>query len=311
MSSTTSHRDSTEKHAGICPLLRSAQSYQSSFATVGGRELKVLGKGGTQSALCVGLYRNDAYELVVPAMAVARVSIALDACHLRGSVGGDRLKQCVTRRNAAFFVPAGAEAKWIKDAPSRHLNIYFCAEAFDTGSAEPPRSAWDLHLFNAEVPGVRMLADRLATELDRQAPMVAEAVDSLARLLLVQVARYPLGPRASRNPLSPDILRRLRDYVEAHMSEPILVADLASVANLPTNRFARAFTDYCDRSPHQFVLELRLARVLQLLRETQLGIAHVALNCGFASQQHMTRTMRQRLNITPASYRAQLHHTSR
>ena len=295
----------------MSPLLGSAQSYQSSFAAVGGRELEVLAKDGTQSALCVGLYQNNAYELIVPAMAVARVSIALDPCHLTGSVGGERLKQCVTRRNAAFFIPAGAEANWIKDAPSRHLNIYFRAESFDGGDTEAARFIGDMQLFNAVVPGVRMLADQLTTELDRRAPMVVEAVDSLARLLLVQVARYPSGPRASRNPLSPDIVRRLRDYVEAHMSEPILVADLARVAKLPINRFARAFTDYCDCSPHQFVLSLRLARAFQLLRETHLGIAHVALNCGFASQQHLTRTMRQRLNITPASYRVQLHGTGR
>ena len=292
------------------PVLGSAKSYQSSFAAVGGRELEVLAKDGTQSVLCLGLYHNDAYELFVPAMAVARVSIALDRCNLTGAVGGERLKQCVTRRNAAFFIPAGAEARWIKDAPGRHLNIYFRAEAFDGGDTDAARFTEDMQLFNAVVPGVRLLADELTTELDRQAPMVAEAVDSLARLLLVRLARYRSESAASRNPLSPKTLQRLRDYVEAQLSEPILVADLAAVAGLPTNRFARAFTDYCGRSPHQFVLCLRLARVLRLLRGTRLGIAEVALTCGFASQQHLTRTMRQRLNITPASYRDRVRGTS-
>jgi AraC family transcriptional regulator len=296
--------------SGAAATLRSAASYQSSFAAVGGRELEVLAKGGDASGVCVGLYQNEAYELFVPPMGVTRLSIALTACNLGGAIGSDRLTHCAVRPNAAFLVPEGADARWAKDTPGQHLNIYFNADAFDGADPDAPRIAQDLQLFNANVPGLSVLADALVQELDSRQPLAEEAADSLARLLLVRLSRFQTKPRTSRNPLSPPIMLRLREYVEAHLSEPILVADLAMVTGLSVHRFAHAFSEYCGRSPHQFVLCLRLARVLRLLRGTKMGIAEIAATTGFASQQHLTRTMRQRLNVTPGGYRERVRGAS-
>ncbi len=289
--------------------LQSATAYQQQFACVGGRELEILARPGAHSGLCVGLYENNGYDLQVPGLQVARVSIALTACQLSGAMGGARIADCFAQRNSLFLIPAGADARWVKPAASRHLNIYFQAEAFGGDDPDAPRMAQDLSLFNAAVPGIGTLAQELADELQALDPMATEAADSLAKLLLIKLSRFQVRAAQQANPLTPPLIARLRDYVVAHLAERILVADLAQVAGLSVYRFAHAFTEFCGRSPHQFVLCIRLARVLHMLRNTPMGIAEVALACGFASQQHLTRTMRQRLNLTPGGYRERVGHS--
>jgi AraC family transcriptional regulator len=89
----------------------------------------------------------------------------------------------------------------------------------------------------------------------------------------------------------------------AHLSERSLVADLARQAGLPPNRFAQAFSEHTHRSPHQFVLALRLEHAAQLLRASNLTLVKVAHDCGFANQQHLCNATRRHLGTTPGRYR--------
>jgi AraC family transcriptional regulator len=195
-----------------------------------------------------------------------------------------------------FLTPAGASAAWRKDEPSRHINIYFDSLAFD-GAGQPP-------LLNGSLSGGRALFEALADELARGDAFADEAADSLARLILVRLARQRSRARVCANPLTPLRLGRLADYVLAHLDQRILVADLAAVVGLPVNRFAAAFVAATGQSPHQYVLAQRLARAETLLRFGRDPLAEVAAASGFASQQHMTQMMRSRLGQTPARLRS-------
>ena len=104
---------------------------------------------------------------------------------------------------------------------------------------------------------------------------------------------------------SPTVLARLRDYVMEHLTERILVADLAQQAGLMPNRFAVAYREQTGQSPHQFVLLLRLEHAAGLLRHSTLGLADLAQACGFANQQHLTNAMRRCRGTTPGRYRVQ------
>ena len=158
-------------------------------------------------------------------------------------------------------------------------------------------------LLNGRLPGATALFDALADELNRGDPFAEEAADSLARLILVRLARQRLAAASRRLPLSPAQLQRLRDFVQAHLESRLLVTDLAAVVGLPPNRFAQAFVVQTGLSPHQFVLQQRLDRAQAMLLRGTERLADVAAACGFASQQHLTASMRRRLGITPGRLR--------
>lgn len=280
-------------------------AYGSRLVAAGGQELEVLMRRAERNAVCSALYVSPPYDLLVPPLAVPRLSINLTRSRVSGGIDGERHQVFEARRHSVFLTPAGAAVRWRKESPSRHLNIYFHAEAFNGDDDEAPRMHNEQPLFNATIPGVQHLADQLVGELCGAEPFNAEAVDSLACLLLVRLARHQRQTANVCNPLTPSVLARLRDYVAEHLGERILVCDLATQAGLSTSRFAHAFSERVNQSPHQFVLAMRLERATELLRHSQLNPADVAHSCGFASQQHLTNAMRRALGITPGRYRAQ------
>ena len=290
----------TEMHTLVCD---GADAYAQVLAAAGGRELEALTREGDRTAVCAAIYASPPYDLQVPALPVSRLSVNLTRAHVSGGVGGERHRSYEALRYSMFLVPAGVPVAWRKDSPSRHLNIYFHPDAF--GGSGDDGAAFDQEqpVFNAQIAGIRQLADQLGAELDHPDTLTAEAADSLARLLLVQLGRQLRDPGTVSNPLTPKVLVSLRDYIVAHLAERILVADLAREAGLSPNRFAQAFSEHTRLSPHQFVLSFRLDRAAQLLRASNLNLVEVANDCGFANQQHLCNAMRRHLGTTPSRYR--------
>jgi AraC family transcriptional regulator len=100
-------------------------------------------------------------------------------------------------------------------------------------------------------------------------------------------------PAPSRGMLGKDLLQRLRDYVIAHLDEPIGVEALADIAGRSHFHFTRVFTRSVGMTPHRYIVHLRLQRALELVREGQSGLAEIAARTGFADQSHLSRWARR------------------
>jgi AraC family transcriptional regulator len=152
--------------------------------------------------------------------------------------------------------------------------------------------------------GVRSIADDIVAEMAGGDDLAAEAVQCLARLLLIRLARRHAPASTATELLNRQALARLLDYVDANLGERIRVADMAAVSGLSVNSFAHAYTVCTGQSPHQFVLARRLHRATELLKNSALNLAEIAAACGFSSQQHLTSLMRRRMGTTPGRFRA-------
>ena len=277
--------------------------YAQALVIAGGKEVEALMRQGDRRAVGAAIYASPPYELQVPPLPVSRLSVNLTRSRVSGGVEGEGSRSYEAQRYSMFFVPTGVPMAWRKESPSRHLTIYFHADALDCSGSGGAVFDQEQPVFNAQIAGIRQLADQLAAELDSPEMLTTEAVDSLARLLLVRLGRQLCDPGMVSNPLAPKVLLRLRDYIVAHLAERILVADLAREVGLSPNRFTQAFSDHTRRSPHQFVLSVRLDRAAQLLRASNLNLIEVAHDCGFANQQHLCNAMRCHLGTTPSRYR--------
>jgi AraC family transcriptional regulator len=98
-------------------------------------------------------------------------------------------------------------------------------------------------------------------------------------------------------------LRRVLDYISAHMADEITLADLAGVACLSPFHFARMFTRSIGVSPHRYVSRMRLESAMAELAQGRLSLAQIALNARFSSQASFTRAFRRATGTTPAEYR--------
>jgi AraC family transcriptional regulator len=281
-----------------------AEIYLRTLVNAGGQEVEALKHGTGCLSVYASIYASQPYALSVPALAVPRLAVNLTAARVSGGLDGDRPRGFDARRHSLFLTPAGTAANWHKESPSRHLGIYFHPEVF-FGEDDSTRSRSELPcLLNESIPGLGPLVDQLVWELQSSEILNTEAADSVARLLLIRLARRFRRASSTASALTPKAIERLREYVIARLGERILVADLAQQVGLSPNHFAASFTEQTGRPPHRFVLAIRIEQAAALLARSTLTIAQIAHDCGFSSQQHLSNAFRRHLDATPSRYRS-------
>jgi AraC family transcriptional regulator len=103
----------------------------------------------------------------------------------------------------------------------------------------------------------------------------------------------------ARGRLDKDVLRRLRNYVVAHLDESIEVEALAKIAGRSPFHFTRVFARSVGMTPYRYVVHLRLQRALELIRDGRSSLAEIAAITGFADQSHLSRWVRRVYGVSP------------
>jgi AraC-like DNA-binding protein len=132
------------------------------------------------------------------------------------------------------------------------------------------------------------------------------ALHARPRLDLLGALRRLEPPPQARGGLPPGAARRVREYVETHLSDSIDLGALAAIAGLSVYHFARAFKQSAGVTPHHYLVKRRVERAQEMLARTQLPLPEVALAAGFADQSHLARHFRQFLGVTPGQFRRSL-----
>ncbi len=111
----------------------------------------------------------------------------------------------------------------------------------------------------------------------------------------------PAGAR--KGGLSSAQLHRAEEILVANSSGHILLADVARECGLSRQYFTKAFKTSTGFAPHRWLQQHRIGHAKQLLRETSLPIADIAIRCGFADQSHLTRVFTALAGVSPAAWR--------
>jgi transcriptional regulator of acetoin/glycerol metabolism/AraC-like DNA-binding protein len=120
--------------------------------------------------------------------------------------------------------------------------------------------------------------------------------------LIGAAAKIAMAPQVHGG-LSPGTLRRVGEYVEAHLSDTVDLATLAAVAGLSIHHFAREFKQSLGIAPHHFLIRNRVERAKNMLAHTDLSLSEIAYAVGFSDQSHLARRFRQMLGVTPGQFR--------
>ena len=161
--------------------------------------------------------------------------------------------------------------------------------------------------YNLHDPLISQLVSTLANEI-AGGLFDTILVDALNTALAVQLTRLcgysaAIMPAPS-NGLSQERLKRVHDYVEARLDQRLSLTDLAAVSCLSPYHFSRSFKQAVGVGPQRYITQRRLERAKTLMRRTNLPLALIAQEAGFADQSHLTSVFRREIGVTPGSYRA-------
>jgi len=103
----------------------------------------------------------------------------------------------------------------------------------------------------------------------------------------------------------PRVFEDLSAWLEGELARPVTVAEMAMRARMSERTFYRAFRESAGISPLAHLLNLRLRRAADLLREG--GAAHsvteIAQLCGFDDSNYFSRCFRRFSGLSPKEFR--------
>lgn len=102
--------------------------------------------------------------------------------------------------------------------------------------------------------------------------------------------------------LAPWQERRAKELISANLTRDQTMGEVAGECRLSTTHFARAFKVSTGLTPHGWMQARRVDRARDLLA-TDLSLAEIALDCGFADQSHFTRVFNRIAGSPPGSWR--------
>jgi RpiB/LacA/LacB family sugar-phosphate isomerase len=113
-------------------------------------------------------------------------------------------------------------------------------------------------------------------------------------------ATYRPGEQAFGIP--PRRLARVVDYIRKNLDTPLAVGTLSRLAEMSQSHFSKLFKLSTGLAPHQFVLQERINRSKELLRQDDAKIVDVALEVGFENQAHFTTVFGNFVGMTPRQF---------
>ena len=116
------------------------------------------------------------------------------------------------------------------------------------------------------------------------------------------LAHLPLSvdPPTNRGGLAPARANRVCEYIDSHLQENIALEVLAGIAQLSVHHFARAFRQTLGIPPHNYIVQRRVERAQQMLRNTELPLSEIAIAAGFTDQSHLARHFRTITGVSPS-----------
>jgi AraC family transcriptional regulator len=219
-----------------------------------------------------------------------------------------------TRRDLTHkltFIPAGCPfSGWMKPLESLQATLFYIDPSLMVADPGGVPAATDLRprLF-FDHDGIWETVLKLKTQIGSADACDRRYAEALSAVLAQEIVR--LEHRApARIPMRGGLAawqqRRIVEFIEQHIAEDFPLATLASLAQLSTYHFARAFKRSFGIPPHRYHTNRRVERARVLLADPKTSVAEVALELGFSGASAFAATFRRTTGQTPTDYRRAL-----
>jgi len=211
--------------------------------------------------------------------------------------------------NSCTTVEAGSSYQWTTEGPIAFAHVYVDPARFsqlmDDVYTRGPVPAGFGETIGLQDGFVTQAFLALADDRTDEAAwaMVADHYLDAMLVRLAALMTYGASPQSPRVALTQSTVRRVRDYVAAHLADPISLDDMARVAGYSRYHFVRAFRQATGLSPYGYVIDQRLTTAQQMLVATDDPIGAVAVACGLSTHAQFSKKFRGCYGITPGEYR--------
>ncbi len=100
-----------------------------------------------------------------------------------------------------------------------------------------------------------------------------------------------------------DPIQTALNIIDYNYSSPITVEQIAKRLSLNAAYFSRMFSEKVGIPPKQYLLNKRMARAKELLRETNASIFEISNSVGYDDSLYFSRIFKKHIGLSPLEYR--------
>ncbi len=230
-------------------------------------------------------------------------------------VNGRQVFSGVTRPGAMHIARPGDGIRVIKSGPTdlhhMFLPVPLVTQLLDESELKLSTSGLELKQSSDFRPDKQILGlfHALALSQEEASPLNRLQAEGLsiaiiAALLQTHSNRSVPPESLKRHGLAGWQVRRVQDFIQAHIAEPLSLQVLANVLNLSRMHFAGQFLRATGLRPHEYLLQERIRKAQQLLMSSSTPLIQIALMVGFETQSHFSTVFKRFAGESPAQWRS-------
>ena len=159
--------------------------------------------------------------------------------------------------------------------------------------------------YDAKKPIYQRVLNRAILLDQNKSPSNILETNALMRLLLSAFFRGHSHPQMANRLHGLKRFEKVLDYIEANLSVPLKIAQLARIVNLNPTYFCNLFSKLIGSSPLQYMNKRRIERAQELLLGTNETLYEISQQVGFRDEYYFSRTFKRIVGISPDHYRKQ------
>lgn len=122
--------------------------------------------------------------------------------------------------------------------------------------------------------------------------------------LCENVISVPKATPASNHNLS--VLKKMISFLNDNFSEKLKLEEIANAGDVGKTSCCTIFKRYINKTPTEYLTELRLRKAIELLKNTDMTILEISYAVGFSSASYFAEMFRKFYGCSPKAYRKQL-----
>lgn len=99
-----------------------------------------------------------------------------------------------------------------------------------------------------------------------------------------------------------DLLSEILTYMNTRIAEPVTIEEICHEFYISRSSLQALFKTHLNTSPKNYLLNMKLQKSKELIRENQYTISEIAYMLGFSSIHYFSRLFKKYFNTTPSAY---------
>lgn len=125
-------------------------------------------------------------------------------------------------------------------------------------------------------------------------------------MLFAQTAKLMPGKDEKvhrRDAVREERMKAMLAYIHQNLETDLHVSDIGKAANISESECLRTFREITRVTPMRYVMQLRMQKAAEMLKNTDLPVSEIGSACGFMDMSYFSRVFRASYGVSATAYR--------